>query len=117
MVLRLSDEGVACDAPMQPEALICPHGWGLDLTLRKANLTPGVFDLADYARSYALASVHREERTCVGDMVGGPIAQGQLQIYTVTEDCVVGRLIDTADNFETVDAPLEGGFVALRCGS
>ena len=45
----------------------------------------------------------------------GAFEVGELEIFTVTEDCVVGRLVGTGEQLPGAAAGVEGGFVALRC--
>jgi hypothetical protein len=115
LVLRLSDDGVPCEGLMQPEQLGCPHAWGVDLVVRNVDPRPGVFGLDDYGQGYDLSTAYREEGECLGEQSKGGFATGELEIFTVTDDCVVGRLLGTADVLEAAGSPVEGGFVALRC--
>lgn len=117
MVLRLSDEGLECDDALEPELLTCPDGWATDIALRKAEPSPGRYLLSDMAQDFSLASVWREGTECQGEHSEGYFAAGEVEILSVDDQCVVGRLIDTADTLEAAGAPIEGGFVALRCGA
>jgi len=119
MVLRLSDDGVPCGVPLEPELLGCPSAWAVDLTLRNTPLAPGRFALGDHGPSWGpswdLATAHRVDRTCVREQESGAFAAGELEIFTVTDACVVGRLVGTTDELPGAESPIEGGFVALRC--
>lgn len=115
MVLRLSDDGVPCGEPLDPELIGCPSAWAVDVTLHGAPAAPGRYPLADYAQGYDLATAHRVDRTCVRDQEHGTMAAGELELFTVTADCVVGRLLGTEDALPGAASPVEGGFVALRC--
>jgi hypothetical protein len=112
-VLRLSDDGVPCGVPLDPELVGCPSAWAVDVTLRNAEVAPGSFSLPDYGQGWDLATAHREGRECVREEERGAFSTGALEIFTVTDDCVVGRLVGTGD--EVAGETVEGGFVALRC--
>lgn len=118
-VLRLSDDGVPCGEPLEPELIGCPSAWAVDVTLRNTPLGPGRFALADdqkeWGQSWDLATAHRVERECVREQEHGIFAGGELELYTVTDECVVGRLVATTDELPGAASPIEGGFVALRC--
>jgi len=115
MVLRLSNDAVPCGVVLEPEPLGCPAAWSVDVTLRNASLGPGAFALGDHAQGYHLATAQRVDRACDRELDTGTFAAGRLEIFTVTDECVVGRLVDTADDLEASGATVEGGFVALRC--
>jgi hypothetical protein len=115
LVLRLSDDGVPCGVPLEPELIGCPSAWAVDVTLRNAEVAPGRFALPDYGQSWDLATAQRVDGTCVRELERGAFASGELELYTVTEDCVVGRLVGTEDELAGAASPIEGGFVALRC--
>lgn len=115
MVLRLSDDGVPCGVALDPELIGCPSAWAADVTLRNAQLAPGRYALADYGQSWSLATAHRVDRECVLEQELGTFAAGELEIFTVTDECVVGRLLGTTDELPGAETPVEGGFVALRC--
>jgi hypothetical protein len=115
LVLRLSNDGVPCGVPLEPELVGCPSAWAVDATLRNAEVAPGRFALDDYGQGWDLATAHREGRTCVHAEERGAFEAGELEIFTVTEDCVVGRLVGTGEQLPGAAASVEGGFVALRC--
>lgn len=115
LVIRLSDDDVPCGEALEPELLGCPQAWAVDVTLRHADLGPGTFALGDHAQTYHLATAQRVDRDCARDQELGVFEAGELEIYTVTDDCVVGRLVDTAEDLGAAQGPIEGGFVALRC--
>jgi len=115
LVLRLSDDGVPCAGPMEPEVLGCPDAWGVDVVLRNAEPGPGTFALQDYGQGFELSTAHRVDGECSGDHVAGGFPSGEIELFTVTDDCLVGRLVGTADTLDEAGAPIEGGFVALRC--
>lgn len=115
LVLRLSNDGIPCGVPLAPELVGCPSAWAVDVTLRNGEVAPGRFALADYGIGWDLATAHREGRTCVGEEARGKLVGGELEIFTVTEDCVVGRLVGTGEQLPAAAAGVEGGFVALRC--
>lgn len=116
VVLRLSDDGVPCGVPLDADFIGCPSAWAVDLTLRNANLAPGKFALNDYAQpGWDLATAHRVHGDCVRDREQGAFEGGTLEIFTVTDSCVVGRLVGTTDELPAAGSPIEGGFVALRC--
>lgn len=117
LVLRLSNDGVPCGVPLEPELVGCPSAWAADVTLRNAQVAPGHFALEDYGQGWDLATAHREGRTCVREEDGGMFEAGELEIFTVTDDCVVGRLVGTSNVMPGAGAGVEGGFVALRCDS
>jgi hypothetical protein len=115
VVLRLSDDGVPCGVPLAPELIDCPSAWAVDVTLRNTDLGPGTFALESYGQGWDLATAHRVDRSCVRDQEPGEFEAGAVEIFTVTEDCVVGRLVGTAHELPAAESPVEGGFVALRC--
>lgn len=115
LVLRLSNDGVPCGVPLEPELVGCPSAWAVDVTLRNVGAAPGRFALADYGQGWDLATAHREGRACVGEQARGTFEAGELEIFTVTDDCVVGRLVGTGEQLPAAAASVEGGFVALRC--
>lgn len=119
LVLRLSDDGLPCGVPLDPELIGCPSAWAVDVTLRNAELGPGTFELEDHGSGarpgWDLATAHRVHSDCVREREQGPFEGGALEIFTVTDDCVVGRLLGTADELPAASSPVEGGFVALRC--
>ncbi|MCH9680899.1 MAG: hypothetical protein K0V04_05665 [Deltaproteobacteria bacterium] len=114
-LLRLSDDPFPCEAPMSAEVLTCPDAWGVDITLKTASMSPGKFVLDDYGQGYALSTAERVDGDCHREDSQGSFGPGLVEIYAVTEECVVGRLVDTADALEQSGAVVEGGFVALRC--
>lgn len=115
-ILRLSDQGVACNERLASEMLTCPDGWAADITIRKGEPEPGRFALTGLGQGFSVATAERDSSgSCGGEVVTSPFAAGEVEIYTVTEDCVVGRLINTAEVLDDAGAPVEGGFVALRC--
>ncbi|MCX4246869.1 hypothetical protein [Paraliomyxa miuraensis] len=117
-VLRLSDDGVPCGDPLDPELIGCPRAWAVDISLRTAAFGPGTFALDDYAQSWHLATATRvEDGVCERDQELGVFEGGQLEIFTLTDACVVGRLVATTDEIPVEGGPVEGGFVALRCES
>jgi hypothetical protein len=115
VVLRLSDDGVPCGVPLDPELIGCPSAWAVDVTLRNTDLGPGRFALGNYGEGWNLATAHRVDRSCVRDQAQGVFESGVLEIFTVTDDCVVGRVLGTGDELPGAASPVEGGFVALRC--
>lgn len=119
LVLRLSDQGIGCDETLAPELLTCPDGWATDITVRQGDPKPGRYALADHGQGFSVATVWRERRgntaVCEGETVDSPFSGGEVEIFTVTDDCVVGRLVDTALPLGEAGAPVQGGFVALRC--
>jgi hypothetical protein len=119
VVLRLSDDGVPCGVPLDPELIDCPRAWAVDVALRNALLAPGRHALGgdgpSGGQSWELATAHRVEAACVRAQERDTFAAGELEIFTVTDDCVVGRLLGTADELPAAASPVEGGFVALRC--
>jgi hypothetical protein len=115
VVLRLSDDGVPCGVALEPELIGCPSAWAVDVTLRNTDLGPGTFALESYGQGWDLATAQRVDRSCVRDQEQGGFAGGTVEIFTVTEDCVVGRLVGTTDELPAAGSPVEGGFVALRC--
>ncbi len=117
LVLRLSDDGVPCEGPMEPEVLGCPDAWGVDVILRNAEPGPGVFPLRDYGQGFDLSTAVRVDGECTGEQHKGGFQSGEIEIFTVTDDCLVGALVGTADSLEESGAVVEGGFVALRCDS
>lgn len=115
LVLRLSDDGVPCEGTMEPQMLGCPDAWAVDMILRSPAPSPGVFPLPGYGQGYDLSTAARVGGECTGEQHAGRFEAGQVEIFSVTDECVVGRLVDTADDLEDAGAPIEGGFVALRC--
>lgn len=115
MVLRLSDDEVPCGGALEPAMLGCPHAWALDLGLRDEGPREGLFPLGVYGQGYEMSTAYRVDGECTGDRHKGWFTSGTLEIFTVTDRCVVGRLVDTADALDDAGAPVEGGFVALRC--
>lgn len=116
MVLRLSDDGVPCGEPLDAELIGCPQAWAVDVSLRHADFGPGTFALDDYAQSWHLATAQRvADGSCERDRELDVFEGGELEIFTITDDCVVGRLLGTTDELADAGAPIEGGFVALRC--
>ncbi len=116
MLLRFSDDVVPCEEPMASELLTCPHAWAVDITMRNAAPGRGSFALDDYGQHFDISTVERVDGDCKGqDIQGNDFGSGELEIFTVTADCVVGRLVDTADPLDDAGAVVEGGFVAMRC--
>lgn len=115
LVVRLSDDGVPCGEALDAEMIGCPRAWAVDVTVRNADVVPGHFALGDYAQGYNLATAHRVHGACERDQQLDAFGAGALEIFTVTDDCVVGRLVDTADDLAGAGTAIEGGFVALRC--
>lgn len=119
LVLRLSDDGVPCEGSMEPLMLGCPSAWGVDVVLRNTEARPGVFPLHNdsysYGQSYALSTAFRVDGECEGEQHQGVFEAGHVELFAVTDECVVGRLVDTADTLDEAGASVEGGFVALRC--
>lgn len=115
LVLRLSDDGVPCEGAMEPQMLGCPSAWSVDMILRGADPHPGVFPLHAYGQGYDLSTATRVDGSCTGEQHQGVFESGEVEFFAVTDECVIGRLIGTADALEDAGAPIEGGFVALRC--
>ena len=116
MVLRLSDDGVPCGEPLEPELIGCPHAWAVDITMRTATFGSGTFPLEDYAQGWHLATATRvEDGVCERDRETDVFEGGQLEIFTLTDECVVGRLVGTTDEIPVEEGSVEGGFVTMRC--
>lgn len=115
VVLRLSDDGVPCGEPLAADLIGCPSAWAVDVTLRNTDLGPGTFALESYGQGWDLATAQRVGRSCVRDREQGELEAGTVEFFTVTDDCVVGRLVGTTDELPAAGSPIEGGFVALRC--
>jgi hypothetical protein len=122
--IRLSSWGITADQappPMDdsfapPEALA--GGWLFAFELPAHAQTPGVYPLSGLSPGWAESWAGE----CNGEICGGgggggggagvPIAdQGELEVFVVDDDCVVGAIRDTDSAASGVRA---GGFVAQR---
>jgi len=124
VLLRFADYGLECDEAV-PEILeSCQSMWTFGVGLPLANLQPGVHQLATlsdlFTETYVASSVDGD---CIGGGIGGggpgPGAepQGELEIFALTDDCVVGELRGLLDVGGDLDVDRNGGFVAMRCHS
>jgi hypothetical protein len=115
--LRLSSIALAADDPAAPDPLSddCgPEGWAFAFDIPPEYLVPGVHALGEITPS------HRESMDIEGDGCFGGDGNargddlGELEIFTVTADCVTGEIRGAADDGATLIRLRNGGFVAQR---
>jgi hypothetical protein len=122
--LRFADYGAGCDESFVGVSRSCTNAWNFALSLAVLDLAPGVYDLP------TLANLHPEFHMSIGDGIdcggeeaggGGPgpgaEPSGELEIFSVTDDCVLGELRGLANTSGDLDIDRNGGFVAMRCES
>jgi hypothetical protein len=122
--LRFSDFGAGCDETFAPVTESCVDAWTFAFSVSPQNLTPGVYEMAALPHLYPeLEASMTVDDGCAGGEVGGGGAnpgaesQGQLEIFTATDECVVGELRGLYDAYGDLDVDRNGGFVAMRCQS
>ena len=131
--LVFGDHDLACrdlplGGPMHTEP--CVASWEFAFTLSPAHQTPGVYNLHDYEANYAESAVipqpDREgcqsEGGCMGMGMGaaggakGP--DSTVEIYSVSDECVTGRIHRLERGASTPPPPdFTGTFQALVCTS
>jgi hypothetical protein len=121
--LLLSDDVRPCEEPQRngsPPTEACTDSWHLSLTLPSALQAPGTYNLAehevDFAESQAsgVANEGCGGPSCSSTGSAGRVADGVVEIYAVTEECIAGR-IHRLNNNQTSGADYTGGFLAVRC--
>jgi hypothetical protein len=121
--LRFADRAYGCNE--WPNSVGCETMWTFRVTLPLTGLGPGSFDLAELGADFGYltsdASLESgagcsSEQNCKGSVYGvgtEPVGEGGLlEIYSVAEGCVTGKLSGlTSEHSPNVD----GAFFALPC--
>lgn len=105
----------------------CISAWSSSFELPPELLQPGTYDLSQYRVSFEPLTTHSEAGfACSSCSSPGPVAGPQradgmgpdaiLEIYSVTDDCITGRIagLTTGLNFPPLPE-YNGGFHAVRC--
>lgn len=105
----------------------CISGWSYSYVLPAEVLVPGSYNLADYAVDFREQQSTAEHNAgcsseCAGSGIGGgtaPSGNGPdavLEIYSVSDECITGRLtgLDTGQ-ISPPPPELNGAFHAVRC--
>ncbi len=117
--LRLASFGLEADASIG-DVECDGEGWMLGLDL--VELAPGVYPLAELVESYPegyerYESPDGEDGCGYGSGWGTmstPATYGELEIFAVTDSCVMGELRGTMSGPQTAFPLRDGGFVAER---
>lgn len=130
--LIFSDLALECRAGTEAATLKqasdnCISAWSASFELPAELLQPGTYDLSQYAVSFEPLTAHTEPGfACSSCSSPGPVAGPQrgdgrgpdatLEIYTVTDNCITGRIagLTTGQNFPP-PPEYNGGFHAVRC--
>jgi hypothetical protein len=128
--LVFSDQAAVCSNAdlnkISPDGDHCVPGWHFAFTLSYDLLKPGIYDLHDYEANYAESVVTttpadgcRGEPGCMGRGMGsaggakGP--DSTIEIYSVTDECVTGRILRLERGGGSSDVDFTGGFQAVVC--
>lgn len=121
---RFADYGAACDESFVGVSGSCMNAWNFALSLAVLDLAPGIYDLPTLSNLYPEFQMSTgAPPECGGEEVdgggAGPGAEpsGELEIFSVTDDCVLGELRGLANTSGDLDIDRNGGFVAMRCQS
>jgi hypothetical protein len=105
----------------------CVNAWSFSMTLPPEMQMPGVYSLPDHKGDYEMSFAAIEpSQGCGGACSGGggfggsgpngPGPQGTLEIYSVTDQCITGRLQGLTTGQVAPPPPsLDGAFHAVRC--
>lgn len=124
--LACQDLGVEGIGPIALES--CVNAWSFGLTLPPEMQMPGVYNLPDYQVGFVVSSASVDPaRGCSGACsglsgVGGssnptaPGPPGTLEIYSITDQCITGRVQGLPTGQGAPPPPsLDGAFHAVRC--
>jgi hypothetical protein len=109
----IESDGIPNDGPLDPE---CGHlGWMFAFDLPDP-LAPGILQLAELPATYAESYERFEDGCGYGAQWAAQqyFHQGELEIFAVTETCVMGELRGTGPEPTDVVPVRDGGFVAQR---
>lgn len=123
--LRFADRGIGCDESFAAIETSCADAWAFGFSLPLQDLQPGVYDMASLANLFPeLYSWTAGEPECAGGDVGGgggsgvgAEPQGELEIFSINDDCIVGEFRGLLDALGDLDFDRNGGFIAMRCQS
>lgn len=124
--LRFADFAAECTESFGSiiDGEACVDAWGFALSLPLATLAVGVYDLPTLAGLYPEMHVSMgSPEGCAGGGIGGggglPGSEisGELEIYSVSDECIVGELRGLQDITGDLDIDRNGGFVAMRCAA
>lgn len=129
--LIFSDVSLACadDADLGLTELTreqCIDGWSYSLLLPPEILEVGLHDLADYTVAFRQQDVKADSGFGCGDQCGvigtgsgtgpGIKLQAQLEIFSVSDECITGRVIGLeTGQIQPPPPELNGGFHAVLC--
>jgi hypothetical protein len=124
-----SDQTLACRDPERAPgpSSECDPSWYFAFTLAPSLQVPGVYNLNDYEVGYedsvvmqTPASGCNSSPSCMGSGSGsaggakGP--DGTIEIYSVSEDCVTGRILRLDTGWSSPERPdFTGAFQAMIC--
>jgi hypothetical protein len=123
--LRISNEGLGCAEAFvlaDPPTGNCDESWSwwYGLTLPVEIDGPGIYELDQVAGLYPEISM--TDNACGGDVGGGGGEPGEfagpgaeLEIFAMTETCIIGELRGLHFGVYHPELELSGGFVAQRC--
>jgi hypothetical protein len=131
VTLRFSDQTYACDA--WPDSITshgCATQWTYRVTLPLAELTPGTFDLHELGADYGYLMNTTAPRSgggcsaaqCTNSVYGvgdDAVNDGAtLEIYSVSDGCVTGKLSGLTPLADSMPMPpVNGAFFALPCAA
>jgi hypothetical protein len=128
--LLFSDQSLACRDPDWHKSPMgnddCIKSWQFAFRLPPHYQKPGVYDLHDYEADYAEAvTVSLPEQGCgsrpgctgmaMGSAGGGKGPESTVEIYSVTESCVTGRIHRLSRGVDNSDVDFTGVFQAAVC--
>ena len=127
--LLFSDQTLACHDPQRAPSASpeCHPGWHFAFTLPPSLQAPGVYNLNEYEVGYednvemaTPASGCNSSPGCMGTGSGaaggakGP--DGTIEIYSVSEECVTGRVLRLDKGWSNPEQPdFTGAFQAVIC--
>lgn len=112
LYVRFSDLAFTCEDPH--DRLACGEHWELSLRIPTAFQAPGLYELSfDGVHGFGQSTGHDlGGDDCDG---GGGSAKGTLEILSIDEQSVTGRLCHVTSFTLDGDIELDGSFVAPRC--
>ena len=119
-----STEVLACREPSYggpSPSQACNDGWTIAFTLPSELLTPGVHNLKDYVINFVelvttpTTGKGCQAAGCTGGGGGGPKRDVTIEIYTVTDECITGSILQWDSGYISPRIEFTGAFHAVRC--